>query len=81
MYYPDYIALIVFMLGAFMAAVVYIKRLIKIRKQLGVKSLEMYDEKYSDVIKQGMKGVTRLQILWIIIFLILAIITAIINKQ
>ncbi len=81
MYYPDYFAVLVFILGGVFAMVAYFIRIRQIRKTLNITYIELYDEKYSANIKSGLKGLTRIQITIMLTSIILAIFLSIINKH
>lgn len=81
MYFPNYVAGIVYMTGVLIAVILYIIRIRKVGKELGISFWEMYDEEYSQKIKEGLKGLGWQQWGVIFLFLFLAIMTAIINKQ
>lgn len=78
---PESITGFIFILGSVFAAAAYFIRINKVRNKLGISFPELYDEKYKEDVKNGLKGLTRIQIFWIIFFLILSILTAVINKQ
>lgn len=80
MYFPDYIAGIVFITGAIIATILYFIRISRIRKELSISFMEMYHERYSDKIKEGLKGLGWKQLGVIVLFTFLAILTAIINN-
>jgi hypothetical protein len=80
-YYPDYIAGLVFLLGGILASIAYFIRIRKVKRKFKVSFIELYDDKYSNEIKAGLKGLTVIQISLVLGALVLAIIIAIINKQ
>ncbi len=82
MYFPDYIAGVVFMLGPLFVTLNVVFRYKKIHKQTGLQYTDLlFNEDNSQLVKKSMKGIMLINVFMLVLFLILAYATAIINQQ
>ncbi|WP_289056084.1 hypothetical protein [Carboxylicivirga marina] len=81
MYYPEYIAGIVFITGPILTWIFYIIKLRKVLKDLGYSFVDLFEENRSNEIKIRMKGLRLTSVGIVVLFLLLAILIAVINQQ